>query len=614
VNLHRLSFLTKIFLIFASQALAQKNLSYYDSLFGLAENYKNEKQYEKAIAIYERIKNSGEWMDDLSNARKVFNNRGFVFYKMQNYDLSAINYSKSNQIAIALKDTAKIIGSYKSIAMAYRQMGLYAKSLENNQKALILAQAVQDRENILDIMNSMGLVYYNLKQLDKSLASHREALTVSMSNGDSLSVSYMYNNIAMSHFELGMYDSSLYYNLKALSIKKLLGLPKIDQVANLNNIGEDYLELDSLELAEKYLSEAYKLYIEGGNVQGQITISNNLAKLAIKKMDYGAAQSYLDIVAQLFENVYVKDIYLDYVELRTELSEKQGQHAEALAYHKELSSLKEEVFQEEKLKVQQVESSYLLREKELERATAAQEAVFVRAENERYLQLILILAASVLVTGSLLYFLLRLNKMLKVKNNIIQSQKEDLKHRTFNVLMRVQSLIRMASESLTDETSKRVLANSEAAILSAASLQQHLSHDGSDGHIMVGSYLEDLVYRLEEVFHLTGHKISYKVEIQEESPLPVSTVLNLGIIVAELVTNASKHAFNEQIAQPEIAVRLEKKGPNLIISVRDNGIGLPQAEKQGVGTGLIKKLAGYIKAELAVRSEGGTFYTLKLHI
>ena len=118
--------------------------------------------------------------------------------------------------------------------------------------------------------------------------------------------------------------------------------------------------------------------------------------------------------------------------------------------------------------------------------------------------------------------------------------------------------------------------------------------------------------RLEEVFHLTGHPISYKVDIREESSLPTNIVLNVGIIVVELVANSSKHAFTKEIVQPEITVRLEKKGTNLYVSVQDNGVGLPLVEKQGVGTGLVKRLAGYIKAELSVQSETGTFYTLKL--
>ena len=126
------------------------------------------------------------------------------------------------------------------------------------------------------------------------------------------------------------------------------------------------------------------------------------------------------------------------------------------------------------------------------------------------------------LTGILLYLLFSFNKALKVKNGIIQSQKDDLTHRTFNVLMRVQSLIRMASASLTDETSKRVLANSEAAILSAASLQQHLGDDGGAGQIMIGSYLEDLVSRLEEVFHLTGRYTSGASASTFTLPIPVN--------------------------------------------------------------------------------------------
>lgn len=336
--------------------------------------------------------------------------------------------------------------------------------------ALTLAQRVHDWRNIIDIMNSMGLIYYNLKQLDKSLASHRDALAVSISKGDSLSIAYMYNNVAMSHFELGRYDSSLYYNLKALFLKESLGLPRADQVANLNNIGEDYLELDSLELAEKYLSEANQLYMEGRNGRGQIICSTNLAKLAIKTNDYATAQSYLDIISQLFESVYVKDLYLDYVELKTELLEKQGRSNEALASHKELAALKEEVFQEELLEVQKVESAFLLREKELEAENHVQEAELARAGSRRNAQLTFfsVLALIMAVAATVIFF--RLNRRLKESNRIIQLQKLDLKHSTHNAMMQAQALLRRTSESVPDRASKEKLWDAETLLISAAAL------------------------------------------------------------------------------------------------------------------------------------------------
>src|SRR5690554_1904712 len=584
-----------------------------DSVFQLAGHLMDIRNYEDAVDALTGLEYQKAWMEDLNNARKTFNNLGYSYLLLQKYPESAFYYEKAVNLAQQLQDIFKWITSQASLAMAYRQMGHYARSMEANQAALRLSELNNNKESTVSILNTIGILHQNLEQWGKALEKHRAALVISISISDTLMSAYLYTNMAISHAEMDYPDSRLYYNLRSLELKRLLGLPSSDQVSNLNNIGEDYLALGNLEIAEAYLTQASKLYSEKGDNRGLIISHNNLGSLALEKLDFRTAARHLEKAQELFDETYSKDLYLDYLELKTSLLEKQGNYSGALTAHKELAVLREEVFQAERLGVQQVEYTYLLREKELERVTAAQEADFAKAENQRYLQFIGVLALSITVTGLLLYFLFRFNKALRVKNGIIQSQQEDLRHRTFNVLMRVQSLIRMASENLTDENTKRVLANSEAAIISAASLQQYLTVEGKKGYIMMGVYLQDLVGRLEEMFHLTGHRISFKVNIREEVSLPVNTVLNLGIIVAELVTNASKHAFDGQISHPEITVSLEKQEKNLFISVRDNGIGLPQVEKQGIGTGLVRRLAGYIKAELSVQSEGGTFYILKLH-
>jgi two-component sensor histidine kinase len=586
--------------------------SHLDSVYSLAGDYLNDHKFEQAIKLLYLLEKEPAWIGDLSNLRKTYNNLGFSYYKIQKYDSSLFFYVKSNELAIALQDTTRIIASFNSLAMGYSHMGLYGLSLEKSQSALELAQLNRDDGMTAHIQNTMALTYYDVGDITGALTHHRMSLATSKSLGDSIMMAYGYHNIARCHQQLGEYDSSLFYNRKALDLKEKLSLENSAIVTTINNIGLDFLKLDSLSLAEKYLARSHSIYRAVGDQRGLALSYNNLSDLAIRRKQFQTARAYLDSGALILDQIGVKELQADHLALQVTLMENIGQTAEALAYYKELAALKEEIFQQEKLNVQEAESNYLLRGKELERANAAQEAAFVKATNQRYLQLIAILAFSVIATGGLIYFLLRFNRILKVKNNIIRSQKEDLKHRTFNVLMRVQSLIRMASENLTDENSKQVLANSEAAILSAAALQQHLSHDGENSQIMLGHYLEDLVGRLEEVFHLTGHPISYKVDIREESSLPTNTVLNVGIIVAELVTNASKHAFTKEIVQPEITVRLEKKGANLHVSVQDNGVGLPLVEKQGIGTGLVKRLAGYIKAELSVQSETGTFYTLKL--
>lgn len=586
-----------------------------DSLYLLAGDYLDENKFEQAIQLLYLLEKDPVWVEDLSNLRKTYNNIGFSYYKIQKYDSSVFFYEKSNELAIALQDTTRIIASFNSLAVGYSYMGLYSLSLEKAQSALTLAQFKKDDKMTAQIHNTMALIYFDVGNITEAISNHQTSLAISVSLGNSTMVAYAYHNIARCHQRLGKYDSSLFYNKKALDLKQKLSGDNNSVVTTLNNIGLDFLKLDSLSLAEKYLAESNFIYKELNDQRGLVISYNNLSDLAIRRKQFHTAHAYLDSGALILAQINAKELLADHLELQVALMEKTGRHADALAYHKQLSTLKEKIFQEEKLNVQQVESSYLLREKELERANASQEAELAKAASKRNAQFIVFLLIGLLVAGMVAVVFVRLNRRLKESNRIIQAQKLDLKHSTYNTLMRIQALLRLTTDSMEDAASKEKLQQVEAAIISAASLQQFTYNVENEDEVSLGQFLEELVERLKDAFSSSGHAgISYSVEVQEDSVLPVKTVLNCGLIVGEIVTNAVKYAF-EDIPEPKINLSLARSGPHLLLQVGDNGVGIAAEQKGGgIGKGLVFKLAKYIKADLTVQNEGGTQYTIRLKI
>lgn len=598
--------------IISHTVYAQGDPALADSLYKVAGELKDKSYFLHAASVYRQIQGFPTWMENAENARKLFNSTAFVYYKAQQYDSSAYFYQKSNEMAVQLQDTTRIIASYNSLALAYRLLGFYSKAIDNNQQALLLAKASSDFEKIIDIANTTGLIYYNLKQFDQALDTHRDALLIAFEIRDSARMAAMYNNIAMSHFDLGYYDSSLYYNTKSLHLKKLLNIPRAEHFSTLNNIGEDYLAMDSLDLAEQYLSEAYQICIESENVEEEIATLSNLAELALKRGDYRLADRYLNHVSALLKKVYVKDLYLDYLALKTALLEKQGTYRDALKSYKELSALQEEIFQSEQLDVQRVEASYALREKDLEAQNLAQEIALAKAASRRNAQLVLFLLLGLVAASVVAFFFIRLNRKLADSYKLIQLQKLDLKHSTFNMLNRIQSMLRITSYSLPDTESREKLYQVESAILSAASLQHFTYGIEHTDEGSLGEFLKELVGSLKEAFSSSGHTgISYLVEIRDDAVLPVTTLLNCGMMVGEIVTNAVKYAFVSE-PEPKISVCLSRLDSCLLLQVGDNGKGMRMERKNdGVGADLIRKLARLMKAELIVDNNGGTWYRIK---
>lgn len=80
--------------------------------------------------------------------------------------------------------------------------------------------------------------------------------------------------------------------------------------------------------------------------------------------------------------------------------------------------------------------------------------------------------------------------------------------------------------------------------------------------------------------------------------------VSLGLIVTELVINALKHAFPD--GRPgRIAIAYKFQGPNWILCVSDDGVGMPLVapDRTGLGTSIIDALARQLNASVTTVPE-----------
>ncbi len=81
--------------------------------------------------------------------------------------------------------------------------------------------------------------------------------------------------------------------------------------------------------------------------------------------------------------------------------------------------------------------------------------------------------------------------------------------------------------------------------------------------------------------------------------------VSLGLIVTELVINALKHAFPDG-RTGKITVDYNFHGPNWVLCVRDDGVGMPRAGapvRAGLGTTIVQALARQLNATVEVVPE-----------
>lgn len=584
-----------------------------ETLYKQASEYLDNAEYVQAIANLKKIGNDVHWVQSEENLRKTFNNLGFAYFYLNEFDSSIFYYQKAHDYAVVLKDTVRMISSLNSIALNYQQSSRLARAIDFSRRALSLSESQFNNVMTARILSNIGTLYDKLDESEQALDYNKRSFFLSLQENDSINMAVALHKIAISFKMLGQLDSSLFYNFKSLELKRELGNSPGFIVSTLNNIGTTNMAAERYSDAKSYLLESNQLYRQIKDTTGLLTSFNNLAELAIKLNQFDLAQAYLDSASFFLDTVKELTLKKNFLSLRVKVAEMRGELIQALDAYREFSNINDSIFKFEKLNVERLESGFVIKQKEMEAIAFKQEAELEKLKAKKGNQLAFFLSLMLLIALIVSIVYIRFNRKLKESYQIIQTQKLELKHSTYNTLMRIQALIRLLSDSMTDDASKEKLMKAEAAIISAASLQQFTYGIEDEGNVDLGKFLVELVDRLKVSLDVSQvDNVIYEVNIASDAMLPVKTVLNCGLIVSEIISNAIKHAFPGEIENPQISVELSSSGSSLYLKVADNGIGLHHAHIQdGVGTNMIAKLTKYIKAEMTVQNHIGTTYILK---
>jgi two-component sensor histidine kinase/PAS domain-containing protein len=181
---------------------------------------------------------------------------------------------------------------------------------------------------------------------------------------------------------------------------------------------------------------------------------------------------------------------------------------------------------------------------------------------------------------------------------------DELNHRVKNNLAMVAGLLDLQAKG-APEAARGELAKAAGRVRSIADVHAALAGDAGAGagSVDFAAYLEDLVGRLDRSLGLReGVRLALRTE---PANLPAEAAVPLGMAVNELVTNAVKYAYPSPAAGP-IEVALERRGEDLLLSVSDEGVGLPtNGGRNGLGMRLVRSLAGQAGGELTVGAGAG---------
>ncbi|PZO03535.1 MAG: hypothetical protein DCF30_02910 [Hyphomicrobiales bacterium] len=175
----------------------------------------------------------------------------------------------------------------------------------------------------------------------------------------------------------------------------------------------------------------------------------------------------------------------------------------------------------------------------------------------------------------------------------------DVNHRVGNNLAMVSALLNVQSRQSREPAVRTALQQAQSRIQAIAAGQRRLRLDLETDEIEARPYMEDLLAEIGKAAE--GRPIQVAL-VMEEIRLPGRDAVSFVVIVNELVTNAIKHAFPDDMSG-NIVIRFEETvlegEPALALTVEDDGIGMPaEIEAKGLGQTVIASLLRSMRATM----------------
>ncbi|MBZ5582425.1 MAG: ATP-binding protein [Acidobacteriia bacterium] len=189
---------------------------------------------------------------------------------------------------------------------------------------------------------------------------------------------------------------------------------------------------------------------------------------------------------------------------------------------------------------------------------------------------------------------------------------QELHHRVKNNLQLICSLLSLQTRGVADEGTRGVLWEAETRVRSMALVHEKLYYSGDLLSIDFGDYVRALADQLLQSYGSPPHRVRVTVN-GSTVHLDVDRAMLCGMIISELVTNALRHAFPQRDGG-EVEVSLEPSGIQLILAVRDNGMGMPanRPPESGrtLGLSLVRMLTKQLKGTVEMRPTQGTEFVI----
>ncbi len=659
-------------------------------LIQMANTFNSQGDYASSKNVLTRADSIAQFLGNEDINGTIYSGLGMLYGMQSKYDSAAVYYKKSVAIYTKLDNKIQLGRSYGNLAIGYQMQSDFPKALFYQQESLKLAEEIGNVSGQAYTLMNMGNTHQKIGDTLKSEQSFLKGIELAKSLDLKNVELYGYSNLSGLYYIQSKWEKAYEFAILASDLGESMGDKSI-QAASLTKAAlalemtKNYKEAYKLATSAVAIADetAQPLVIyQSYQTKGRVLVAQKKYREAIPFLEHS-----LEIINQ--GDGYEPSVADTYISLSLSY-EATGNYNKALKTYKRSSQIRDSVRKDENIrKATELSMTYDFEKKE---AISKAEQDIKDAENMRkknQQEYALYLLAIVLVALSIIIFMQYRRKILKQKANLllhsekqkvektlselksaqaqlIQSEKmaslgeltAGIAHEIQNPLNFVNNFSEVSSELIDEMNEELKKGDLEEVKFIASDIKQNLekiAHHGKRADGIVKGMLQhsrsgtgkkeptDINKLTDEYFRLAYHGLRAKdqsfnaiLETDFDEKLKKVALIpqDIGRVILNLFTNAfyavdeKKSKSKSEAYKPTVSVITKKVNNSVVITVRDNGNGIPKkaldkifqpfftTKPTGKGTGLGLSMSyDIIKAhngKLEVTTEVGKYTEFKI--
>lgn len=578
------------------------------------------------------LKNAYELIDKKKHTRLL----GMYYFSLASINSYEGNLSKSEanvdrSIKLLTEDNIEELSqAYNIKAALLFKRAKSEESLEVLLKVLALHKRQEPSGQLGRTLNNIGNAYLGIGEYQTAQIYYNRSAQIHSSLGNFSDMLKAINNLGLCYLNEGKFDSASFHFLRVINDDEFNYKNSLLKSKSLLNLGIVYLNQDNLAQALAVFQKSEVICRINKDKSGIILALINIGEVYTTLGKYKQAENYLlnalEEAKGFGQSRHLEAIYTRLVAVNYDRKD----YKQAFDYQNSYIALKDSIYNEVEAKsLENLEEKYQQERKVFQdsldfvlKSNALMLSQEKRAQELKSEQNIRNLLSICLLFSAGMFFLIYTKYRAQKKSNaIIDSTNEELKktliskeekelllkeihHRVKNNLQIISSLMRLQSNTTSEYRLKSNYQEMQDRINSMAMVHEQLYGSKDFSTIRVIDYTNMLVDSVQRGYSGDGVQVIKRIEIKE---LTIETLIPLGLLINELLTNCFKYAVFDAKGIVEIELSSISEGKYLLI--KDNGPGVEDIEdvfnKGTFGAELFKTLVEQLDGTYKISSENG---------